>query len=187
MSDDKIRPRTERIARLAGSTTFKDFREGFGGKPLLVDADVCAALALCRTRRSDAECDTHDIGPEVLETYYGSTQQHRRLLVTAYLKHKGKDDEPVTKVIVRRMAATLAAQRIAGASHSRAQEAEYAFIVSTRLENLRDQIADAYGWYMEQHDTALPSFAKILKAIIEGNLVRHLKAKAERAEKRAAA
>lgn len=182
-NNEKIRPLPERIARLAGCTAFKDFRDGFGGgSPVLVDADVAGALALCRKRVKDAQCDVGDIGPEVLITYYGSSQEYRRHLVNAYLNASKRDNDPMHRRIVQRMAATLAVQQVSGVEYARSQQAEYAYILCTRLVSLRDEVKRAYDWYMERIDESLPEFIAILRAIIQKRLNRFLSDRAEREE-----
>ena len=177
MKNEKVRPWAERIAKLEGSASFKDIREGFGGSaPVLTDNEISLALALSRKRDdlSTAECDLSDVGPEVLETFYGSSQTHRRLIAKAYLRCRMPETVAASQVPCYRLAATLAAQMVAGVEITRAQQAEYAYIANTRLETLRDRISDAYGWFMERHDQAIPRFITILKAIVEKRLVKFL-------------
>lgn len=189
MRNEKVRPWAERIAKLEGSASFKDIREGFGGSaPVLTDNEISLALALARKRddHSTAECDVSDVGPEVLHTFYGSTQTHRRLIVGAYLRANVPSAVAPAHLPSYRLAATLAAQMLAGVEITRAQQAEYAFIANTRLETLRDRVQHAYSWFMERHDQALPRFITILKEIVNGRLVKFLTKKAEEREDRVA-
>jgi hypothetical protein len=188
MKNEKVRPWAERIAKLEGSASFKDIREGFGGSaPVLTDNEISMALALSRKRDdlSAAECDLSDVGPEVLETFYGSTQTHRRLIAKAYLRANVPEGVAASQLPSYRLAATLAAQMVAGVEITRTQQAEYAYIANTRLETLRDRIEHAFKWFMERHDKAIPRFVTILKAIVEKRLVKFLmerdEARAERA------
>lgn len=175
MANDKIRPRPERIASLAGMTTFRDIRDGFGAPssvPPLQSTEVAAALALCRARKGDVGFARDDIGPEVLETYYGSTQAHRRALVSAFLAVR--THVAAEHMAALRLATTVAAQIVAGVEISRERQSEFAFIAVVRLETFRSYLSEAHGWFLEQHDNALPEFLRVLRAIVDGRLMRYL-------------
>lgn len=162
---DKRKPRTERMARLEGSTTYRDPRDGFsmGSAITITDQDVAAALALSRATKEDGKVDKNDVGPECLETFFGSTQRHRRLLVNAYLRATHDNAEAFTHTIIRRMAATLSAQRLAGMTFSRAQWAEYAYIVRCRRETLEDESRKALYWYQDRGKEARARFQSALE------------------------
>lgn len=168
MSDkaNKLKPKTERVARLEGVTTYRDPRDGFsfGSANGLTDQDVAAAIALSRARREDGTPDPNDCGPECLETYYGSTQRHRRILVLAYMRaHDFR--ESMVEIIIRRMAATLAAQQLAGMTFSRSQWMEYAYIVRTRRDTLEEAAKRAMDWFQSKLGTAQIGFYDALHAM----------------------
>jgi len=176
MSDDKdkIRPVQERLAAIEGSTTFKDLREGFGGIVNLTTADLMAALAMVRdkTRISIAKGEATDsqlLCPEILETYFGSTQTYRVTLVRTYLEHAKVEPG---YLVPHRMGATLAAQMMAGITFTQKQDAEFAFICNCRLMTLKDLRAHALQWYQELLDKAIPSFADALRDIVYSRGVR---------------
>lgn len=153
---DKQRPRAERLARMEGCTTFKDFREGFGSGWIdISDHDVMAALAMMRKGGDD-------IGAEVLQTYYGSTQSFRRGLVRAYLA--SYNDQPTDeKKRCRRMGATLAAQRVAGLSFTREQVEEYAWLMILRRQTLEVEMAQALAWFNGELDAAIGRFSRVFR------------------------
>lgn len=168
MSDkaNKRKPKTERVARLEGVTTYRDPRDGFsfGSAHGLTDQDVAAAIALSRERRDDGKPDANDCGPECLETYYGSTQRHRRILVLAYMRaHDFR--ESMVDIIVRRMGATLAAQQLAGVTFTRSQWEEYAYIVRTRRNTLEEATKKALYWFQSELGTAQIRFYDALQSM----------------------
>lgn len=162
-SDDKQRPKEERLARMEGSTTFRDPRDGFArGSIDLSDTEVMGAVAMVRALLPNGEPDQTDIGPECLETYYGSTQRHRRTLVTTYMRLHSVPNESTTRKVVRRMATTLAAQLLAGAQFDRWQWSEFAFITCTRRETLEKDARDALGWFHSETSRALDVLIEVL-------------------------
>jgi hypothetical protein len=163
-SDDKIRPIQERLAQIEGSTTFKDLREGFGGYANITNLDLMAGLAIVRTTATMDPDDCFELAPEILETYFGSTQMYRRTLVRGYLEEHRVEPQYIT---AHRMGATLGAQMMAGISFSREQDAEFAFICNVRLMTLRDLRASALSWYQGLLDKAIPLFGAALKQVIE--------------------
>lgn len=171
MSDkaNKARPKIERIARLEGSTTFRDPREGFGisTKVQLSDQDIASAIAMSRRRRDDGTPDPDDVGPECLETYYGSTQTHRRLLVYAYMRAHHRPAMPLEIKIRRRMAATLGVQMLAGMTFTRAQWAEFAYLSCCRRDEIEDSARAALRWFNDQAHEAKHEFGKALQATAE--------------------
>jgi hypothetical protein len=157
--NDKIRPVHERLAQIEGSTTFKDLREGFGGGfANVTQQDLMAGLAIVRSRS-----DPNDIAPEILETYFGSTQKYRRTLVATYV---GNTAVEAKHTVPHRMAATLAAQMLAGMKFHRDQDEEFAYICNTRLQTLRDMRSHAISWFNELLDRAIPKFADALRNVI---------------------
>lgn len=162
-SDDKIRPVHERLAQIEGSTTFKDLREGVGGFGNITTHDLMAGLAIIRTLAIEKN-EEHRLAPEVLETYFASTQQYRQDLVRGYLHNHRVD---AAYICAHRMGATLGAQMMAGISFSRSQDAEFAFICNVRLMTLRDMRANSIQWYQGILSRAIPLFGSALRNIIE--------------------
>lgn len=174
MSDDKIRPVQERLAAIEGSTTFKDLREGFGGIVNLTTQDLMAGLAMVRDKTRIAitkgeATDNQLLCPEILETYFGSTQSYRGTLVRTYLEHAKVEEK---HIVPHRMGATLAAQMMAGVTFTQKQDAEFAFICNCRLMTLRDLRSHALQWFQELLDKAIPSFADALRDIVYSRGVR---------------
>ena len=157
----KRRPVLERIGSMQGRSSTPD-GQGFGGLPTLTDQDVAAALAMIRKDRKLVG-DDKDIAPEILETYYGSTDTHRAVLRAAYLRANPVPGERVHVMApCRRMAATLAAQMLAGRTFSRGNQQEFAFICHTRLETMREEIARAFAWYEGRASDAAPAFRRVI-------------------------
>lgn len=171
MSDkaNKAKPKVERVARLEGVTTYRDPRDGFslGSSIGITDQDVAAAIALSRAKKPDGSVDKNDVGPECLETFFGSTQRHRRLLVNSYLRATSDPGEAFTHTIIRRMAATLSAQRLAGMTFSRAQWSEYAYIVRCRRETLEDESRKALYWFQDRGKEARVRFQEVLETRLD--------------------
>lgn len=155
----KRRPVLERICSLYGRGNSLT-GEGFGGLPTLTDQDVAAALAMVRKDRGLVRT-ARDIGPEILETYYGSTDTHRSVLRAAYVKSNPTGGD-TGHAPCRRMAATIASQMIAGMVFSRKQEAEFAYICHTRLETMRTEIAMAVQWFHNEASEAAASFRRVI-------------------------
>jgi hypothetical protein len=167
-SDDKVRPVQERLAALEGSAAQRDLREGFGGWANITMHDIMAGLAIMRTLAAKEAAEIgdnhHELEPEVLETYFGSTQRYRRLLVRKYLEDHRVE---VQYIPAHRMGATLAAQMMAGVSFTHEQEAEFAFICNVRLTTILDLRASAIRWYNGILDNGIPIFGEALRQIIE--------------------
>jgi hypothetical protein len=160
MSDkaDKQKPIAERIARLAGVTSFKDPRQGGGGIPDLSDIDIAAALGMVRSIMRK-HGDAAEVGPEVLETHYQGSLKHRNILRAAYLRACPPPKEKgYVAVVVRRMAATLGVRMLAGAVFGRPEQTEYAYLCYVRRETLESEMALAARWYLDRLDEAYPAF-----------------------------
>lgn len=157
--NDKIRPVQERLAQLEGMTTFKDMREGVGGFANVTMADLMAGLAIMRSKEEQKIL----LGPHCLETYFGSTQVHRRLLVSTYLSNTRVD---VRYIVPHRMGATLAAQALAGVQFTHEQDREFAFICNCRTDALKDLRRQALAWFDNVIDEAIPAFADAVRSVV---------------------
>lgn len=171
MSDkaNKARPRIERLARMEGSTSFRDLREGFGaGRVELTDQDIMAAIGMIRrllpkaNPDDEGKPDPDDIGPECLETYFGSSARHRRKIVQRYMRATHSEHEPHDRLVARRFGATLAAQQLAGVKFTRGQWTEFAWLVCCRRDGLERFAADALCWFYGEVDRATQALRPML-------------------------
>lgn len=167
---DKSKPKEERLARMEGTTAFRNPKEGFGGMIDLTDQDVMAAVAASRRTiiSSSGECiaDPQDVGPECLETHFGSTQLHRRKLVRVYMATL-KHDEPMLRVIARRLAATLAVQQLAGVKFMRSNWEEFAYLANTRRDVFEAYSHEALTWFLGEIEKSMPAFRRWLRQLRE--------------------
>lgn len=159
MKNDKWSPVEERIAEFFGKTTYKDFREGFGGtRESLTARDFAQAM----------EAVEHEHGslvPFVLETKYGSTLTHERELCRGWEKFFDKVDPKAGKETKQfsRFACTLAIRELAGASHSRAAMLQYAWIMCVRREALEAAVWLIGSWLDELAGAGVEAFKKQFK------------------------
>lgn len=169
MSDkaNKQKPKEERLARMEGVTTFRDLRDGFisgtGGAVDVTDQDVMAALAMSRARDDKGKPIADDIGPEVLQCYYGSSVRHRVILVKSYLRHNPHPRESEAELIARRLSTALAVQLLAGAMFTRQEWAEYAFLAHMRRDRFEGMARDALTWFYDEIRNAEPRFRAALE------------------------
>lgn len=164
---EKAKPKEERLARMEGTTAFRNPKDGFGGMIDLTDQDVMAAVAASRRTilSTTGECiaDPKDVGPECLETHFGSTQMHRRKLVRVYLATL--PEQPIVRVIARRLAASLAAQQLAGVKFMRSNWEEFAYLANTRRDVFEGYAHEALTWFLRQMELSLPLFQSWLKRL----------------------
>lgn len=170
--DSKPRPIEERIAELVGKTAYKIPAQGFGGIPNVSSLDVAAALVWCRRNRKriEAACE---IGPELLMAYYASDDSGRGVLRAAYLReHPTKGDDRRVRMIQRRIAATVAAQIVAGRKYSRPELDEYAYLANVRSEVFRSEVGMAEAWLMLALSGAQSIFLDALRDAVEQRVER---------------
>lgn len=138
---------TEKIARMVGKTTYKDFREGFamGTLPGDGDADIKGALGM-------AQRATSALAVQVLETRYASTLAHERVIRRAWDRHLNdaakqlkvkRDSQTVAR---QRMAAALSIRQLAGAKMIHLDVAEYAWLMNTRRADMEEMMARCTVW-----------------------------------------
>ena len=84
MSHDR-QSKAEKIARIAGRTSYKSFREGFGGR-LCEDAAMDIKMALGAAQRRSSP-----LAVKALETKYASTMIHEDVLCREFVAHMVKD------------------------------------------------------------------------------------------------
>ena len=136
----------ESVARMAGRTTYKDFREGFAARSLMgdSDADIKGAIGIAQ-RRVGA------LAIQVLETRYASTLAHERALRRAWERVVRGDGcnagaRAPHASAVRRMGAALAIRKYAGARMIHHEIADYAWLVCSRREALEDAMRACGAW-----------------------------------------
>lgn len=157
---------TEKIAKMVGKTTYKDFREGFGGTTFLgdSDADIKGALGIAQQA----------VGPlavQVLETRYAGTLQHERGIRRAWDRHLAetakrlglkRDAHLVAK---QRMAAALAIRQLAGAKMIQFEIAEYAWMTCSRRVDLEDCVNTCATWLDGMRSEAQEAFLAAMDVI----------------------
>lgn len=141
--NDKIKPVEERIAELFGKTTYRDFRDGFGGtRSGLTSLDVAHALGGIST-------DEGELIPLVLETHYAMTLRHERELCEGWNRFFDKTDPHADKQdkSFSRLACALAVRELAGVKHTDSNFAHYAWIACTRKQSLKAAVWLIASWF----------------------------------------
>lgn len=156
-------PKTERIARMAGKTTFRDFREGFGGGLSThdSDADIKAALGMARSK-------VGALPVQILETRYASSLQYERDLRWALdrmLKDEGSRDSH--GIAVQRMSAALAIRKFAGARMIQNEVAAYAWLVHCHRLVIEAYMHRCNDWMNDHCEKAKKAFLKAMADIHE--------------------
>lgn len=159
--------KTERISRIAGKTSYKSFREGFGGR-LCEDSDADIKMALGIAQRSSSAAAV-----KALETKYASTMLHEDFLCRAFMVHmatdvwKGprKDERKDMHILAKhRFACALAVRQFAGSRYIQSELPRYAWLLACRREYLQDILNYASRWL---EDLASPAEAAFVKALSE--------------------
>lgn len=137
----------EKIARMEGKTTYKDFRRGFSSRSLAEDSDADLKAALGMAQRQAGA-----LAVLVLETRYGSTLSHERALRRAWdrqvrdYRAKSGESRASHTAAVQRMGGALAIRRLAGARMIQHEVAEYAWMLCVRRETLDEAMRAAGAW-----------------------------------------
>jgi len=158
--------KTEKIARMVGKTTYKDFRDGFSGATLHDDSDADIKMALGMAQRQAGV-----LAVQVLETRYASTLMHERVIRRARDRHLNdsakrlgvKRDQPTTAK--QRLACALAIRKLAGARVIGLEVTEYAWMLCSRREDLDDHMRSAEAWLNDLCTTATDAFLTALEVI----------------------
>lgn len=158
--------KTEKIARMVGKTTYKDFRDGFSGATLHDDSDADIKMALGMAQRQAGV-----LAVQVLETRYASTLMHERVIRRARDRHLNerakrlgvKRDQHTTAK--QRMACALAIRKLAGARMIGLEVTEYAWMLCSRREDLDDHMRSAEAWLNDLCSTATDVFLTALEVI----------------------
>lgn len=133
---DKRKPAAERVARMVGSTTYRDFREAVGASRGL-DPDELLKGAL-----GFVAAHAGDLAAYALETYYAGTLRHEGRLRLLWEKAKPDPDN----VAFSRIASALAIREFAGTRSTQADMAEWAWLVHSRRDTLERRIAETVAW-----------------------------------------
>lgn len=186
-------PIAEKIARMSGKSTFRDFREGFGGVST-TDADVDIKLALGIARSS-----VGDVPVMVLELRYAKMLEHERAIRRVWDRELAsqcgdpKADQRESHIVaVQRMAAALAIRRFAGARMIQHEIDQYAWMVRCRRRYLEDLMRECETWLDDKCKSASGAFMEAMTGIRRRNKARLLwrlrnERKVRRAARRAAA
>lgn len=158
--------KTEKIARMVGKTTYKDFRDGFSGATLQDDSDAEIKMALGMAQRQAGV-----LAVQVLETRYASTLMHERVIRRARDRHLNdsakrlgvKRDQHTTAK--QRLACALAIRKLAGARVMGLEVTEYAWMLCSRREDLDDHMRSAETWLNDLCTTASDAFLTALEVI----------------------
>ena len=156
--------KAERLARLQGTTTYKDFRQGMASAGNRIwaapDQDIAHALGVIRRGRAD-------IGPEVLEAFYGSTQKYKDRIKESLrdrLKWTLSDPSKAEKSeSIRRFAIELAASSLGGDPLTASQVRWVSDLLVCRPARLEEAYRAAMGLLLEDTQAALASFLKALR------------------------
>lgn len=159
--------KTERISLIAGKTSYKGFREGFGcslsGDS---DADIKMALGYAQKKSSAAAV-------KALETKYASIMLHEDFLCRAFMAHmaevvwtgarkdEGRDMHVQAK---HRFACALAVRQFAGSRYIKSELPRYAWLLACRREYLEGILDYASRWL---EDLATPAEDAFIKALRE--------------------
>lgn len=157
-SRDKRRPLEERIAALMGKSAYMDLREGFGGTHALrlTDQDIAAGLGMVATSQGKT-------GMLVLETYYGSTLLHEKVLQRTWEDRERRKGDTRERIVLTRFGGALAIRKFAGATYGTSHYAEYAYLICSRREALQERVSDAVSWLEGERDAALRALRNVLR------------------------
>ena len=147
----------EKIARMHGKTTYKDFRQGFA-KVVPIDADSDSSL---KAALSYAQTATSELAVMALQTRYASTLEYQRELRRAWDAHCGQAKDP-QYYPVRRLGCSLAIIEHAGRVASQREVKEWAWMLRTRSETIDDAIRQAIIWLDELTNSAERAFLAAL-------------------------
>lgn len=158
--------KTERISRIAGKTSYKSFREGFGGNlagdP---DADIKMALGVAQKQSSTAAV-------KALETKYASTMLHEDFLCRAFMTHmatdvwvgkrkdEARDHHNLSK---HRFACALAVRQFAGSRYIQSELPRYSWLLACRRQSLEEIIGYASRWLEDLSTPAETAFIHALR------------------------
>jgi len=140
----------EKIARMMGRTTFRDFRTGFSPRSLAgdCDADIKVALGIAQQRAGA-------LAVQALETRYASTLVHESGLRRAWERKLRLDaggsgaKRTPHAAAVQRLSSALAIRRLAGSRMVQHDVADYAWLVCSRRETVEREMRACGAWLDE--------------------------------------
>lgn len=152
----------ERIALMAGKTTYKDFRQGFSTVSLAkdTDLDIKAALGIAK----------HQAGAlalAALETHAASTLMHEKLLVRAWDAHTRATHTkrtPHDKAILR-FAISITIRQHAGRKLMSQEIVELAYLLCIRRETLENILKLATAWLQDLTGTGEKAFLEAMAVL----------------------
>lgn len=150
--------KAEKVARMFGKTTYKDFRQGFAQMSCLdadADSDIKAALGIVQHRNGR-------IALMALETHYASTLTYERDLRRAWDVHSGKPDDP-NFYPVRRLGCSIAIREHAHLPMGQREIVEWAWMLHTRRETIEEAIRAAIVWLEDLTSVASWTFIAALR------------------------
>lgn len=150
--------KAEKVSRLFGKTTYKDFREGFAQVNTLdADSDADIKMALSAVHR-----DNGQVAVMAFETHYASTLDHQRELRRAWDDYCGKPDDPQFYPI-RRLGCSLAIIEHASKPVTQREIKEWAWMLHTRGETIEEAIRAAMIWLEGLTGSATATFIRALR------------------------
>lgn len=163
--------KTEKIARVVGRSTFRDFREGFGGIATSdPDADIKMALGMARSREGE-------LAVMVLELRYARMLEHERVIRKAWDSEQAGQlagSREKYTIAVQRMAAALAIRRFAGARMIQHEIDQYAWMVCCRRRAIEDFMRECETWLDDRCKDAADAFMEAMTGIRRGRKARRL-------------
>lgn len=159
----------EKIARMEGKTTYKDFRQGFASASLAGDSDADIKMALGMAQRQVGA-----LAVQVLETRYASTLKHERALRRAWDRHckdmakigggtRGRAERH--SIAMERLAAALAIRHLAGAKVAKPDVEEWAWVICAGQDSLASLVRTCGAWLDDLCSGAERVFLESLDAI----------------------
>jgi hypothetical protein len=150
--------RAEKVARMFGKTTYKDFRQGFAQVNCLdadPDSDIKVALGIVQHRHGHTAL-------MALETFYASTLDHERELRRAWDTFCGVPDDP-QRYPIRRLGCSIAIREHAHVPMSQREVKEWAWMLHTRSETVDAAIRAAMIWLENLTTAATATFVATLR------------------------
>ncbi|GGA00329.1 hypothetical protein [Dyella caseinilytica] len=150
--------KAEKIARILGKTTFKDFRQGFSTRLALdadSDADIKHALGVSQRM-------TGAMAVYALETHYASTLLHEHHLRRAWDALRGEPKRS-SDYPIRRLGCSLAIREHAGLKLSQKELKEWAWILHTNYEAIETSVRASGTWLDDITGRATVAFINAMK------------------------
>lgn len=152
------RDEQERIARLMGSTAYRDIREGFGGSvpATLTDQDIAAAVGMVNTRLG-----RH--AGMVLETHFCGSDIHLDALMRVWEGLQSERMVTREDIVLTRFSAELAIRELGSQKYGTPQLSRFAYLIHSRRERLQARMDDCKAWLLETLDEATIAFRSTVR------------------------